>query len=119
VNGSGLFGEAAFSPRELTTLLRRAHELTRGGFVEVLPKSREQGTIKRRFKALPKGAVRAKTGTLNGVSTLCGYLTTRAAQDLTFCVMMSGFSKDDLRLARRLQDEMVSEAWRLASPKRP
>lgn len=113
VNGSGLFGNAAFSARQLTRLLQKAHTLSKGAFAETLPKSRQEGTIKKRFKVLPKGAVQAKTGTLDGVSTLCGYLKTRARQQLTFCVMMSGFAKEMLNEARNIQDEMVSAMWRL------
>lgn len=116
VNGSGLFGEAGFSARQLSALLRRANQLSRGVFAQTLPRSRREGTIKRRFKELPKGAVRAKTGTLDGVSTLCGYLETRERQRLSFCVMMAGFAKEKLKEARATQDQMVSAMWRLKNP---
>ena len=119
VNGSGLFGDAGFSARQLTSLLRRADQLSRGRFAKTLPRSQREGTIRRRFKALPRGAVRAKTGTLDGVSTLCGYLSTRQRQPLTFCVMMAGFHKDLLKEARETPDRMVQAMWRLKNPNPP
>ena len=116
-NGSGLFGDTAFSPHMLTEVLIHAHQATRGTFARTLPAAGREGTMRRRLRALPRGDFRAKTGTLDDVSTLCGYLTTREDIPLVLCLMMNEFTSKAWAI-RSIQDEMVSFAWLLTLPKK-
>jgi D-alanyl-D-alanine carboxypeptidase/D-alanyl-D-alanine-endopeptidase (penicillin-binding protein 4) len=53
-----------------------------------------------------EGRVRAKTGTLPGVSCLSGYVERAGKPRLAFSVMMNGFSCS-VETARRIQDQMA------------
>ena len=74
-NGCGLSRVARVSARDLDRLLRAAW---RGPlmpeFVASLPLSGEDGTLRRRLGANLRGMLHAKTGTLDGVLGLAGYL---------------------------------------------
>jgi D-alanyl-D-alanine carboxypeptidase/D-alanyl-D-alanine-endopeptidase (penicillin-binding protein 4) len=76
-NGSGLSREARISADNLTRLLiaawngRYAPE-----YLTSLPLGGLDGTLKKRYAGMPEGnRIRMKTGTLNGTSSLAGYIT--------------------------------------------
>ena len=108
-NGSGLFGKTAFSARGLTELLLCMHTQTQGKFKSVLPHIK-QGTLKKRLKGMPNRSFYGKTGTLDGVSTISGYLTTREGQELVVSILMNNLSVKAWR-ARSIQDEMLQFIW--------
>ena len=110
VNGSGLFGETSFSPRMLSEVLVRVDKESNGHFRSFLPVAGKEGTLKKRLKDLPRGDFRAKTGTLDKVSTLCGYLKTRAQQELVLCLFMNDYKVKTWAI-RSIQDELVSYLW--------
>ena len=56
-----------------------------------LPIAGEDGTLRKRMRgSAAQGNVRAKTGTVEGVSTLSGYLTTATGNLLCFSIMNQG-----------------------------
>ena len=59
---------------------------------------------RRMKKGKARGNVRAKTGTLEGVSTLAGYATARNGHRLAFCIMNQGVAS--LRAAQAFQDRL-------------
>jgi len=77
VNGSGLFTGNRVSPQQLADLLAAGYRdpSIRAEYVSHLAIGGVDGTLSRRFTDLrvPR-VVRAKTGTLNGVITLSGYV---------------------------------------------
>lgn len=75
-DGSGLSRENRLSAAALVAVLRAATRGPDGAlFRDSLAAPGEEGTLQRRLRDLPRGArVRAKTGTLTGVSALSGYL---------------------------------------------
>ncbi len=74
-NGSGLFGKTHFSAKQLVEFLAFMQKQPQfEAFNQSLAKPFFQGTLKNRLKDLPKNTLFAKTGTLNGVSSLSGYL---------------------------------------------
>jgi len=57
-----------------------------------LPIAGVDGTLESRMKGtLAQGNVRGKTGTMNGVSTLSGYVTTRDGELLAYSMIMENF----------------------------
>ncbi|MDE0184364.1 MAG: D-alanyl-D-alanine carboxypeptidase/D-alanyl-D-alanine-endopeptidase [Candidatus Poribacteria bacterium] len=71
-----------------------------------LPIAGVDGTLKRRMNDMRAGGIlRAKTGTMRGVSTLAGYTMTAEGEILAFAVLMSNF-KGSANLRRSLQDKI-------------
>jgi serine-type D-Ala-D-Ala carboxypeptidase/endopeptidase (penicillin-binding protein 4) len=77
VNGSGLFDGNLVAAKHLTAVLLHVHRdaAIRGEFLAHLAVGGVDGTLSRRFRDLPAPRiVRAKTGTLNSVISLSGYV---------------------------------------------
>jgi D-alanyl-D-alanine carboxypeptidase/D-alanyl-D-alanine-endopeptidase (penicillin-binding protein 4) len=56
-----------------------------------LPVAGRTGTLRKRMRRTPAdGAVRAKTGTLNEVAALAGFIRTPSGENLTFAVIING-----------------------------
>ncbi len=126
-DGSGLSGGNRLTPRALVGLLRyvylrplgtgrppqAAYTQRRNPLIEALPRagtgtaSRQAallgGTLATRLGGLD---VRAKTGTLPGVSALSGYLSTRRGRALVFSILMDGYGGPGQDL-RRVQDALL------------
>ena len=70
-----------------------------------LPVAGIDGTLRRRMRGgKTQGNVRAKTGTLEGVSTLAGYATAADGHLLAFCILNQGVA--DKRAAQAFQDRV-------------
>ncbi len=77
VDGSGLSRQNLATPRAIATTLRGMHQNGYGYdvFFSSLPVAGHSGTLTNRLRSTPAfGIVRAKTGTLNGVRALSGYV---------------------------------------------
>ncbi|MFY9853368.1 MAG: D-alanyl-D-alanine carboxypeptidase/D-alanyl-D-alanine-endopeptidase [Terracidiphilus sp.] len=91
-DGSGMSPDDRIAPRAYTQLLSYASRQPwgsawRGSF----PIAGVDGTLDDRFKDSPlKGRLWAKTGTLNGVNALSGYLTTDSGKTLAFSILVNG-----------------------------
>jgi D-alanyl-D-alanine carboxypeptidase/D-alanyl-D-alanine-endopeptidase (penicillin-binding protein 4) len=87
-DGCGLSRENLITPRFQTSLLeflskRPYFDL----FLNTLAVSGTDGTLRNRLSAAQvRGSIHAKTGTLNGVTTLSGYMTTRSGRNLVFSI---------------------------------
>jgi serine-type D-Ala-D-Ala carboxypeptidase/endopeptidase (penicillin-binding protein 4) len=87
-DGCGLSRENLLTPRFQTSLLeflskRDYFDL----FLNTLAISGTDGTLKHRLASTEvKGSIHAKTGTLNGVTTLSGYINTQAGRNLIFSI---------------------------------
>ena len=72
---------------------------------ETLPIAAIDGTLKDRMKGTPAaGNVRAKTGTVSGISSLAGYCTTSNGRHLAFAIINQGVMKGSY--AKALQDRI-------------
>ena len=104
-DGSGLSRYNVVTPRLLTTLLRAMRK--NSVFVSSLPiagRDTGYGTLAKRMKATPAARnLRAKTGTMEGVSTLSGYVKSRDQKPLVFSIMING-AVDDLTREKSFQD---------------
>lgn len=116
-DGSGLSRYNAMSPTQLTRLLTYlpSQRLAYPSFLLGLPVAGVDGTLSRRLAGTgTRGRLRAKTGTMSGVSGLAGYLETQDGETLVVVVMTSGFVGPATKI-RQLQDALVET---LAEPGR-
>ncbi len=65
------------------------------------------GTLSKRLRHL-KGVLWAKTGTLNGVSSLCGYIQTYKNKDLVFSVIIMNFNEKP-SVIKGYEDEIIDK----------
>jgi D-alanyl-D-alanine carboxypeptidase/D-alanyl-D-alanine-endopeptidase (penicillin-binding protein 4) len=110
VNGSGLFHGNQVSAAHIATLLTAMHKNPsyRDDFIAHLAVGGVDGTLARRFRNLPAPRiVRAKTGTLDGVIALSGYvLGPTPGQAFAFSYLADGVSGKHGE-ARDLIDKVV------------
>lgn len=110
VNGSGLFRGNAIAPVHFTKLLRFMYQQSgvRAEYLAHLAVGGVDGTLRRRLRDLPAaGIVRAKTGTLNDVISLSGYvLGPEPQQAVAFSFLANGI-RGRQGAARRAADDLV------------
>ena len=76
-------------------------------FYVALPVGGVDGTLKSRFKGSPaENNVRAKTGTINYVATLSGYVKSAAGERFVFSILVNNYPSDS-PVRRRVIDEIV------------
>ena len=95
-NGSGLNDVNRFSARQLAQLVRAVaadYEIATEWFTS-LAVAGTQGTISHRMKDTPaKRHLRAKTGTLRGVSALSGTVVQPSGNVVAFSILTQGYKK--------------------------
>lgn len=106
-DGSGLSLYNYVTPELMVKLLIYAYR-HRGIYVELfptLPVAGQDGTLKKRMiKSVANGRVRAKTGTVTGVTTLAGYCASMNGHMLVFSIMNQGTLK--IAEGRNFQDQV-------------
>lgn len=107
VDGSGLSRLNLASPRAVVKLLRAMRRSADWDvWYESLPAPGE-GTLTRRLLRTPaEKSLRAKTGSLDSVSALSGYVTTADGEMLAFSFMFNHFSGPG-REVREIEDRLV------------
>jgi serine-type D-Ala-D-Ala carboxypeptidase/endopeptidase (penicillin-binding protein 4) len=93
-DGSGLSRYDFVTAEALVTILEHVYkdDKLRGPFEASLPVAGRDGTLSNRFKGTAaEGNVRAKTGSMTGVRTLSGYLTTANGEPLVFAILANNF----------------------------
>ena len=96
-DGSGLSLYNYISAELLVRLLRYAHnkEEIIGHLLPALPIAGVDGTFKKRMTSgCTYGKVMAKTGTLTGISSLAGYLTSSEGHQLCFAIINQGVMRN-------------------------
>ena len=109
-NGSGLYDSNRFTATQLVTILRTAYRDFRfaADFVGSLALAGADGTIGHRMEGgIAERWVRAKTGTLDGVSALSGYAGAQGKLPLAFAILMNELAGDATHAARRAQDAIA------------
>jgi D-alanyl-D-alanine carboxypeptidase/D-alanyl-D-alanine-endopeptidase (penicillin-binding protein 4) len=109
--GSGLsrmtYVTAEMTSSVLSYMWDHPDEAVRDAFLESLPIGGFDGTIESRFKdGRTYGKVRAKTGTLTGVSALSGFVPSEAGSNLMFVLMANQYTVPTSTV-RRAQDDIV------------
>ncbi len=109
-NGSGLFAATEVSAKQIVTILRAAHKDYRIGpdLLASLPVGGVDGTLAKRWKDhAVRGRVRAKTGTLDRVSTLAGYVGVDSEHPLAFAILFNDIPLGHRAEAKAATDEML------------
>lgn len=95
-DGSGLSRNDMITPEatlQLLLYMRRHRYAT--VFRDSLPIAGVDGTLRNRMKGTPaENNLRAKTGTLSSASSLSGYVTTAAGEELVFSIMVNNYPPD-------------------------
>ena len=91
-DGSGMSPDDRVTPRAFTQLLSYAARQPWGeAWRDTLPVAGVDGTLENRFRGTPlAGHLWAKTGTLDEVTALSGYLTAASGKTLAFSIMVNG-----------------------------
>ena len=104
IDGSGLSRSNNVTPisqvKFLTSLMDQKYYRS---YLTSLPIGGQSGTLKRMFNAGGNGQVFAKTGTLNKVKTLAGYLKTNSGKTLVFSLMVNNYSGSVDMVKKRME----------------
>ncbi len=94
LDGSGLSRYDMVQPKQIVTLLRAMRRHPNGQyFYESLPIAGVDGTLRNRMvDTAAQGNVRAKTGYIENVRTLSGYVTTADGEELAFSLMANNYT---------------------------
>jgi D-alanyl-D-alanine carboxypeptidase/D-alanyl-D-alanine-endopeptidase (penicillin-binding protein 4) len=110
-NGSGLSRITHISVLQLAEVLRTAYRSRYAPeFLASLPLAGIDGTLRSRMKASPAGAVRLKTGHIDGVSGVAGYVTTGSGKTYVL-VSLVNHSRADIGAGEPVHAALV--AWML------
>lgn len=104
MDGSGLSRNNNVTPisqvKFLTSLMNQKYYNT---YLTSLPVGGQSGTLKRMFIGTGNGQVFAKTGTLNKVKTLAGYLKTNSGKTLVFSLMVNNYTGSVDMVKKRME----------------
>jgi D-alanyl-D-alanine carboxypeptidase/D-alanyl-D-alanine-endopeptidase (penicillin-binding protein 4) len=109
-NASGLSANTRISSLQLAKLLAAVYRdfSIRPEFMSSLAIAGVDGTMKRwNFAGELRGMARAKTGTLNNVSTLAGYVPTKSGRIAAFAILINGL-KHGADAAHRAQMKIIN-----------
>ena len=111
LDGSGISRYNLISPHQIVNFLvwvQKQHQFC-AEFTASLPIAGVDGSLKHRMAENPmQGNVRAKTGSMSGISSLSGYVTTKDGDLLAFSVLINGFVKPSKELKRQLEDQICA-----------
>ena len=90
-NGSGLYDGNAITPKQIVKLLDyMADRPTYPEFAAALAVAGQDGTLRARLGgSKTKGTLRGKTGTLNTVTALSGYLRTKSGRNVAYSILIN------------------------------
>lgn len=108
-DGSGLSRNNRVSPDLIVRVLRHQfHGENRDLFLSTLSVGGGDGTLENRFTNTPlKNRVFAKSGFIDGVSALSGYVQTTDNQWYVFSILFNGISKGTNATAKKMQERIV------------
>lgn len=117
-DGSGLADSNRLTARSIVETLvamNTAAGPERRAFLSSLPVSGRDGSLSRRMLNPPsRGAVRAKTGHISGVSSLSGYAVSRSGRVLAFSFLANGLRPGENKAVKSVQDDVclqLIELW--------
>ena len=112
-DGSGLSVRNQL-PAELFTAFMQAMMKKHGieTVASLVPLAGKEGTVKNLLSESPAaGKVRVKSGSLQGVYTLTGYLKSSKGKDLVFCCMINGSPALEIKENRRHLENIITAIY--------
>jgi serine-type D-Ala-D-Ala carboxypeptidase/endopeptidase (penicillin-binding protein 4) len=109
VDGSGLSRHDLLTAQQTVDLLRYLHNRfpLAYEYIAALPIAGQDGTLQKRFrKPTQQGLLRAKTGTMSGVTSLSGYLYTANGHTLAFAIFINKKPSGKAISGRALIDDL-------------
>jgi len=108
-DGSGLAAGNLVTAHAFAQLLHYMHGNPKGGpFVAGLPHAGEPGSLLRRFGGTPlEGRVIAKTGSIDRVNSLSGYIEARNGRTITFSVQANGHAVPYQQMLNQIDSVVV------------
>lgn len=103
VDGSGLSRYNLISPDQMIVFLKAMKRAA--PFRSALAVGGKDGTLERRMQGF-QGRVEAKSGSMSGVTSLCGYLTSESGEEFIFAVFINGTVKKVRELKLKFEDEL-------------
>ena len=112
-DGSGLSADNRITAAAMTAWLNSFHNDQKLGpiFLESMAIAGQTGTLQNRFgdsRKLHGARVQAKTGYINSVSCLSGFVTMPDGRCRSFSILVNGINRGTVGLAKKLQDDIVS-----------
>lgn len=110
-SASGLSRRSRISPAQITSILSKVtHDFKISPeFMSSLGIYGEDGTVKKRQATDEiSGSVRVKTGSLNSVEALSGYIHTKRSNTLAFSLIANGFKESKREDYRRLEKRLIN-----------
>lgn len=109
VDGCGLSTYNLVTPYMVTQTLLYAYRNHGGldGFISTLALGGREGTMEKRLGDI---FVRAKTGTLQGVSNIAGIMRTKTGRIVAFCIMVNNFTAPTYTIMA-FHDELIRYVW--------
>ncbi|MBL4687268.1 MAG: D-alanyl-D-alanine carboxypeptidase/D-alanyl-D-alanine-endopeptidase, partial [Nannocystaceae bacterium] len=117
-NGSGLYDNNRVAPAHMTTLLASVYAdfRIRADFLASLAIMGVDGTTRSRLaETEAAGWIRVKTGTLDGISALSGYVGAKGRKPIVFSIFMNELPPGGTSSARDVQNRIVDILARHAS----
>lgn len=113
-DGSGLSRYDLVSPNVLVALLVRMRSTPESDlWYESLPIGGIDGTLENRMREPPlRGNVHAKTGSLSGVRSLSGYLTTAGGERIVFSILVNNHNRN-ASAVDRIADQALERIARI------
>ncbi len=107
LDGSGLSRYNLTSPHQIAQLLTwiASRSPYAPEFIAALPIAGGEGTLKNRMETL-ESHLRAKTGRMQGIRSLCGYLTTKNGEKLAFVILTNGFVESESESYKEIEDQI-------------
>ncbi|MET2984665.1 D-alanyl-D-alanine carboxypeptidase/D-alanyl-D-alanine-endopeptidase [Aureibaculum conchae] len=107
-DGSGLSRYNQFTPENTVKLLEKMYnEIPKQKLLNYFPVGGKSGTIKNWYANNGKPFVYAKTGTLNAVSSLSGYLITKKGTFLIFSYMNNHYSGPSSAVKKEMEKTLM------------
>ncbi|MFK7932180.1 MAG: D-alanyl-D-alanine carboxypeptidase/D-alanyl-D-alanine-endopeptidase [Saprospiraceae bacterium] len=110
-DGSGLSRTNVITTFQLAKILQLAARDS-GIYTDLynsLPVGSESGSLKNMFRGTAAaGNIRAKSGTIKRVRSFTGYATTKAGQQLAFCIIANNFSGSGGAMRRKMEKVMTT-----------
>ncbi|MBD0321031.1 MAG: D-alanyl-D-alanine carboxypeptidase/D-alanyl-D-alanine-endopeptidase, partial [Gemmatimonadetes bacterium] len=111
-DASGLSAGNLVTPRALVQLLDYVRRTPRQAVVrDALPVSGGRGSLQARFTEMP-GRVRAKTGYIDNVDSLAGYVTRADGSEVVFSIIANGSGQPSSRMKAGIDDIVRAVAAR-------